>query len=85
MEAISKELMLMNVMALANILLGLFVEGFFAAKRAEVICLSVVRGLAGRGRWVNVHAADRILDCSCHTIFLLFLLIMPVKYCQAER
>jgi hypothetical protein len=62
-------LMLMGVLAsFAKILFRFLVEGFLAAKRAEVVGLAFVFGLASGSRGVNVHSADGIMYCSCHRL-----------------
>ena len=60
--------MLVLVPKMTDILLGVLIKGLFAARRAEVIGLSFIFRLSGRGRGVNVHATYGIFNCSCHKL-----------------
>ena len=62
--------MLMMVCVLvgfAQVLLRLFVEGFLATERAEVVGLAFILRCASGGGGINVHAAYGIVYCSCHS------------------
>ena len=55
----------------AEILLRIFIEGFLASRRAEVIGLSFVFGRSSRGCGVNVHVADGVMYGIVHDWLLL--------------
>src|SRR5574338_274449 len=59
-------LVVVLVSSVADILFRIFIKGLLTARRAEVIGLSFIFRLSGRGRGVNVHATYGIFYCSCH-------------------
>ena len=62
-------LVMMSVfVSFAQIFLRLFVKRLLAAKRTEVIGLSIVFRRTSCGRGVYVHVADGIVYSSCHRL-----------------
>ncbi len=75
LAVVKGRLVMMSVLVcLAKILLRVLVESFLAAERTEVIGLSVVFRCASGGDWINVHAADGIVYCSCHRLSPFYLI-----------
>ena len=79
--------MLMMVCVLvgfAEIFLGVLVEGFLAAERAEVVGLPVVLGCASGGGRVNIHAADGIMYGCCHSCSFCWIISLGEDRASAK-
>jgi len=51
-----------------DILLWLFIEGFLATQRAEIIRLSHLIGLSCGCLWINFHTAHQVFDHKSHIL-----------------
>lgn len=63
----------LSAATLTEILLRILVKGLLAAGGTEVIRLPFVLRCARRGRRVNIHSTNGVMNCICHMNYLLFV------------
>lgn len=68
----------------AKILLGVFIKRLFTSERAEIISLSFVFRCASRGCGVNVHTADGVMYCVCHSFSFSLHYASFVRFIEAQ-
>jgi hypothetical protein len=61
LDLLVKLVMVLVFIHIAEIFLGILVEGFLAAHRTEVIDLPFILGCASGGGGVNVHMTDGVV------------------------